>query len=342
MYTVLVAENEPWVLRGIVEMVEAAGEEYEVIGACGNGEEAWSLIQDMWPMLLITDIMMPELDGLALIKRITEHRIPLASIIISGYDSFSYAQQAITYGVAEYMLKPVEFGGLLEALNRSKEKLESVRSMNPYIVTFQNLLENSQGLSPKRAMQKQEELIRSVLRTNALNKQARWNLLHVFEQKVRRLLGDYGIRLHELPSPVPGGASEDEASILHYHKALLERWYLESPSSVKASMPAAIERSCQYITEHFREEITLSEMAELSHFSVSHFSSLFKKHTGSSLVSYVNGLRVEEAKKLLLSSAFSVAEIAGIVGFSTTPYFTRAFKTAVGVSPLEYRKRLSP
>ncbi|CAG7619099.1 helix-turn-helix domain-containing protein [Paenibacillus allorhizosphaerae] len=338
MYTVLVAENEPWVLKGIVEMVEAAGEEFEVVGACSNGEEAWSMIQEVWPMLLITDIMMPELDGLSLIKRVAEHRIPLGSIIISGYDNFQYAQQAITYGVAEYMLKPVEFGDLIESLNRCKEKLESVRGMNQYIVKFQNLLDNSRGMPPQWAMQKQEELIRSILRMNSMNKHARLNLLHIFEQKVKQLLKDFGIRFHDLPR----GSFEDDAALVNYHKALLEKWYLEYPKSVKASIPIAIERSCQYIAEHLREEITLTEMAERSNFSVSHFSSLFKKHTGSSLVSYVNGLRVEEAKKLLLSSSYAVAEIADIVGFSTTPYFTRTFKAAVGVSPLEYRKRLSP
>ena len=168
MYTVLIAENEPWVLKGIVEMVKSAGEEFQVVGNA-NGKEAWSMIQEVWPMLLITDIMMPELDGLSLIKRIAEHRIPLVSVIISGYDNFQYAQKAMSYGVSEYLLKPVEFETLTEALSRSKEKLESLKDLNDYIVKFQSLLITTRDWR-LILMQKQSHLIQSVLRLHALSK----------------------------------------------------------------------------------------------------------------------------------------------------------------------------
>jgi two-component system response regulator YesN len=57
-------------------------------------------------------------------------------------------------------------------------------------------------------------------------------------------------------------------------------------------------------------------------------------------VNYVNGLKIEEAKKLLVSTSYSVSEITEIVGFSTTPYFSRVFKATSGLSPLEYKKRM--
>lgn len=334
MYTVLVAENEPWVLRGIVKMVEEAGEEFEVVGACSNGEEAWSMIQEVWPMLLITDIMMPELDGLSLCKKINEHHISLVSIIVSGYDNFQYAQRAMTYGVSEYLLKPVQFEQLRETLNRSKEKLESLKALNGYIVKFQTLLDNRQGLPVKLVLQKQVELVRSVLKMN--DKNVRTSLLHIFQHKLKSLLHECDVGFQDVPAMDAG----DEDGVVHYFRAMLEKWYLTQTKLVKSSMPAVIEQSCRYIKEKFREDITLTEMAEWTHFSVSHFSALFKKHTGSSLVNYINGLKIEEAKKLLLSTSYSVSEITEIVGFSTTPYFSRVFKTTVGMPPLEYRKRM--
>jgi two-component system response regulator YesN len=336
MYTVLVAENEPWVLRGIVKMVEEAGEEFEVVGACSNGEEAWSMIQEVWPMLLITDIMMPDLDGLSLCKRIYDHQLSLVSIIVSGYDNFQYAQKAMTYGVSDYLLKPLQFESLTETLNRSKAKLESLTDLNRYIVKFQSLLDNRQDLQPKLVMQKQVELIQSVLGMGHFQQNVRISLLNIFEHKLKMLLEECDIGFKDVPPYDP----HDEGSMIRYYTVMLEKWYLSQNKAAKSSMPKVIEESCRYIKERFKEEITLTEMAAFTHFSVSHFSTLFKKHTGSSLVNYVNGLKIDEAKKLLLTTSYSVSEITEIVGFSTTPYFSRVFKTTVGLSPLEYRKRM--
>jgi len=336
MYTVLIAENEPWVLKGIVQMVKAAGAEFQVVGECSNGNEAWSLIQEVWPMLLITDIMMPELDGLSLIKRIAEHRIPMVSVIISGYDNFQYAQKAMSYGVSEYLLKPLEFEMLTEALNRSKDKLESLKDLNNYIVKFQCLLENSQGLPLDTIMQKQRQLIQSILRLQVLNNNARAGLLNIMDNKMKTLLNDFGIEFRDIPK----SKYEDDASILKNYMAMLEKWYLEYPGMVKSSMPEAIAQSCRYIEANFKTNLSLADMANLTNFSISHFSMLFKEHTGSSFVSYVNRLRVDEAKKLLRTSSYAVSEIADIVGYASGPYFTRVFKAHTGVSPLEYRRRM--
>jgi two-component system response regulator YesN len=336
MYTVLVAENEPWVLRGIVKMVEEAGEEFQVVGACSNGEEAWSMIQEVWPMLLITDIMMPELDGLSLCRKINEHGISLVSMIVSGYDNFQYAQKAMTYGVSEYLLKPLQFELLVEALHRSKGKLESLKDLNGYIVKFQALLDNRQGLQPKQVLHKQAEHIQAVLKLGYTRHNLRISLLNIFEHKLKLLLDECDIGYKD----VPAYDVSDDGSIVRYYTLLLEKWYLSQNKAGKSSMPEVIEQSCRYIKEHFKEDITLTEMAAFTHFSVSHFSTLFKKHTGSSLVNYVNGLKIGEAKRLLMTTSYSVSEITELVGFSTTPYFSRVFKTTVGMSPLEYRKRM--
>lgn len=300
----LVAENEPWVLKGIVEMVATAGEEFEVVGACTNGEEAWSMIHEVWPMLVITDIQMPELDGLSLIQRIAEHRTPLVSIIISGYDNFQYAQKAMSFGVSEYLLKPVEFQVLKETLHRSKEKLESLKDLNRYIIKFQSLLDNSQGIAPKLAMQKQLDLVKSVLQLNYLNKNARVGLLNIFENKVKMIFSELGILVKELPAY----DSNNDNSILDYYKVFLEKWYLSNPVTVKSSLPDAIARSCSYIKSNYKEDVTLTDMADYTNFSVSHFSALFKKHTGTSLVNYVNRLKIDEAKRLLLETSYAVSE----------------------------------
>src|SRR5690606_30043537 len=137
MLKVLVAEDEPWIRAAIVEMVESIGYDIKVVGDVTNGEEAWHMIQQLWPTVLITDIMMPEMDGLELVKNISEQKIPMAVIIISGYDNFQYAQKAISYGVNRYLLKPVNREELRDALFEAMGKLTEIEHMNHYLMRIQ-------------------------------------------------------------------------------------------------------------------------------------------------------------------------------------------------------------
>ena len=73
------------------------------------------------------------------------------------------------------------------------------------------------------------------------------------------------------------------------------KWYLEYPGMGKASLPEAIAQSCRYIEANYKSNLSLTEMANLTNFSISHFSALFKTY-GRSLVGYVNRLRMDEAK----------------------------------------------
>ena len=93
-----------------------------------------------------------------------------------------------------------------------------------------------------------------------------------------------------------------------------------------------------YINNNYNEDISLNSLAERFFISPCYLSRTFKRITGSSFTEYVTGVRIKEARRLLLKSEMSVAEIAISVGFKSTTHFGRAFKTLVGVSPLSYRK----
>ena len=76
------------------------------IRLCSNGRDALSLIEEELPDLLITDIRMPVMDGMELIKEVSSRYPSLKTVLISAYSEFSYAKTAITCGVSEYLLKP--------------------------------------------------------------------------------------------------------------------------------------------------------------------------------------------------------------------------------------------
>ena len=94
----------------------------------------------------------------------------------------------------------------------------------------------------------------------------------------------------------------------------------------------------QYIDDHFYEEISINQLAEIAHVSDAYLSRCFKRRHGTSIIKYVNMLRVEAAKHMLISTGDSINEISSTVGFQSPKYFSRVFKNYVDMSPTEFRE----
>lgn len=98
-----------------------------------------------------------------------------------------------------------------------------------------------------------------------------------------------------------------------------------------------IREAMQYISQHYMDKLTLEEVADCVHLSASYFSSLFKEICGSSFKEYLNMVRIEESKRLLANTEYSVMDIAIATGFSDQNYFTKVFKKCTGLTPTEFR-----
>ncbi len=123
MHTVFLVEDEPVIRNNIRKAVERNDEYYSVVGEAGDGELALSMIRELKPDILITDIKMPFMDGLALARHARAIIPWLRIIIISGYDEFELARQAIWVGVDHYLLKPVTGRDLLTALQKASDQI---------------------------------------------------------------------------------------------------------------------------------------------------------------------------------------------------------------------------
>lgn len=110
----------------------------------------------------------------------------------------------------------------------------------------------------------------------------------------------------------------------------------------RTAWPEKVKKAVVYIEESFTQNIHLDNLAELLGMDKSSFCRLFKKETGVTFTEYLNRLRLEEARRLLLSSHFYVFEVAHRSGFSRTRYFQRLFRERYGCSPSEYRDRFQP
>lgn len=121
MIKVLVAEDEMPLLRGIRIMIERISPEFSVVKCALNGREAVDYLKENPVDVIFTDINMPLLDGIELMKIIHENYPEIIVVAISGYNDFHYAQQAIEYQVKRYLLKPIvmeDMEALLEEIQR--------------------------------------------------------------------------------------------------------------------------------------------------------------------------------------------------------------------------------
>lgn len=123
LYRILAVDDEPAALKHICDIIEKKSEVFEIVATAENGAAALQKIQECQPDVLITDIKMPIMDGITLVTKVRETSPQIISIIVSGYQDFEYAREAIRSGVADYILKPVRPENLKQMLTKLEEKL---------------------------------------------------------------------------------------------------------------------------------------------------------------------------------------------------------------------------
>ncbi len=249
---ILVVDDEPRSRKGIKKTIErTSSDQYEVITAA-NAAEAIERISHEKVHVLITDIRMPEVTGLELLKKLKEKAKDPVVIVISAYSEFEYAHEALELGVVNYLLKPIAKEKLMEAIEKAIE------------------------------LEKQRE------KTGMFNK----------------IVDDKLIEMQQLSK---------------YNRAVKE--------------------AMDYIDQHYDEELTLKEVANQVHLNSSYLSALFKEELQVTFSEYVTRKRMQEAKKLLLSTDLTIAEIAEKSGYQTSKYFIKIFKQFEETTPNGFRKQ---
>ena len=132
MLKICLVEDEEYTLKGVRQKIYDLGCGYEVTGTAYNGVDALDVIREKRPDVVITDIRMPDMDGIALAQSINEHYPAIITVIISGYQDFGYAQTALKLGVKDYLLKPVAADELKACLKKC-ERIASERRNSAHI-----------------------------------------------------------------------------------------------------------------------------------------------------------------------------------------------------------------
>ena len=138
-YKVLVADDEYIIRRGIISFLRQYSD-FELAAEAEDGEMALELAKDISPDVYFVDINMPFLNGLQFIKSLREINPRAVVVIITGYDRFEYAREALKLGVFEYLLKPLMEGPFDEMMQRVRERLQREESEDKYLIWAKSML----------------------------------------------------------------------------------------------------------------------------------------------------------------------------------------------------------
>ena len=142
-YRVVLADDEPEVLRSIQRTLDWEKYGFSVVGAFLNGLDVLEFLENHDVDIVFTDIRMPFMDGIELMHKIKEKYPYIKLVIISGYDDFQYAKEALIHGVLDYILKPINAREMSEVLQKVKDKMDTELEEKQSIQKLRNLyLEN--------------------------------------------------------------------------------------------------------------------------------------------------------------------------------------------------------
>lgn len=230
---ILVVEDEKPIRDWLVYILNSIGG-HEVSEA-SNGKEGYNIAINIMPDVIFTDIKMPIMDGIEFTREIKKSIRGVNVIILSNFEEFSYAKEAISLGVLEYLVK------------------SDIRQKD-----IEKVLDKIENKEKEQSLEKKE---------------------------------------------IRGGYSK------------------------------IIDKAINYIDKNYKEQITLTDVANHVYISNEYLSRLFKEEVGENFISYITTLRLEKGRMLLRNTDKKISDIAESVGYSNVSYFSKSYKKYFEINP---------
>ena len=346
MLKIIVADDEPFFIDGLKILINWEKHGYEIIEVAYNGEEALEKIVSQQPDVVITDLRMPGIEGLELVRKCTkELHLKTKFVVISGYDDFIYAQKAMKYGVNHYILKPVDEEALINALSEIKSEILKRTDIPeiPYSdFAFTGDLIYAISKNDLMAIAYEiEKFTGEISRTTFPSGHIRAftnNLFLEITKTVHSFGGDASEFIENNLELTTAALTStiDIAQFLNDFCRDCAQFIADLRLRQTNGLIVKIER---YIKENYHENINLKKISEVFYISPVYLGQLFSKHFNIYFNDYLTKIRLDEAEKLLRTTDLKVYEVADKVGFQNVDYFIKKFKKRVNCTPLHYRSQ---
>ncbi len=347
MFSVMVIDDEYIVVRGIEAIIKRENLNCEVVGAAHDGLTALSLLEEIRPEIVITDIRIPKIDGLLLIEKAKELLPDSYFIVISGFKEFEYAKRALSMGVKSYIEKPVTIDKLKEAIELIEEEALTKKA---------HMMAENQGLRRQELDNRIDQMIQNILVGNPdqvkklfedymviikayfpdighFRRECLQVLCILCEFYVEKEKGD---QWHSGISFEAMSAMTKFSEIETYAFMILNKIIGNMETQNYSANHKDIRMLLEYIGSHYDQDIGLDSLAEMVQLNPAYLSNLFKKEVGTSFIKYLTNLRIKKAKEYLLKD-YRVVDVSHMVGYNNYRHFCDIFKRYVGQSPKEFR-----
>lgn len=349
MIRILLVDDDALMLQGFKFSIDWEHYGYEIAGTIRNPVLFMKTYQELNPDIVILDINMPGLNGLDLLKELRSLDKELVVIIVSAYNNFTYAREALRLGANDYLLKAeIEFEDILSSMEQYKPQiLEKTKySLDTGHSPFTNqLLFQFREAFTIFDIEKCEEIITRMLtfvQNSQLPKESITQLLLLFYDQIReictRQIGSFPFNRQQYSTALED--SKDINSLKEYfHKfftnccdTLFGKLYSEKQSLLDAV--------ADYALSHLSDpDLTLQKASKTVNVSYYYLSRLFAAEKGISFSKYVTAQRMKQAQEYLLHTDDHIQTIAEKTGYQNLSYFIKKFKEYTGCTPKEFQKK---
>ncbi len=337
-------DDEPWALEGLAEVIDWQAAGFSIEGRFTDPQEAFAFLCENQPDVVFTDIRMPGISGVELISMARQRGIGCEFVLISAYEDFKAAQQAILLDVCGYVLKPYDpeeigkVAGILRKHLKGRNALPQLDWQDPPELTL------------KKAAAWEKEFRRYTGGFLCLHEDPDislepWEGVQLLPLSVKGagksflvLSNDARSALAAFPCREGWGVSQAHASVEENLPVLLKEAWYALQCRFHFSAKDLVGEIQLYLCENMGEDLILGQIAQHYHFSEPYFCVLFKRGAGVPVMRFIQLVRVNYAAYLIRATDKRLQEISEQVGFNNYSYFGKLFKKYQGITPESCRE----
>ncbi len=355
MYSVLLVDDEPRAIEGLRMFVDWERLGFRVSGSCENGAEALAAARGSMPDVVVTDIRMPEMDGLELIGRLLGERgedDPPEIVVLSAYGEFAFAKRAMQLGVHHYLMKPIVGEEAAEALQQVRSKLDARRASRP------RGGDGAEATLPVLAAQRMKDVLQAIedadrnraadlidrLFRESEGRSLEWAELFAGSltvqcgKLIRESGGDPASWPRSRTSPNPAIAANEGPASVRARLLLYAEQAIDAVQSIRESRPGStVAEVDRYIREFYRRPLSIRDVAARFYLNPVYLGKAYQDKFGCGLLDRIHDLRIAEACEKLRTSSEPTGAIAEQVGYAHYRHFLQHFERRTGRKPAEYR-----